>query len=173
MRWAAFGDSLKASMSYEVYKTLHLLGAFALIASLGGAAVWAANGKAREDNTLRSAIAAVHGTALLVILVAGFGLLAKLGMMSAVPPWAWAKLLIWFALAACLSVAMRKPELGKLLFFAVPVLGGLAAWLAVTKPGGVPAATSAPTTSSAPTNAAPSAPAPDSKAPSNAGGDKR
>lgn len=122
-------------ISYEVYKVLHLVGVFAVVAALGGVAVHAINGGSRESNAARRVVAALHGLGLLVILVAGFGLLARLDLMRPLPVWAWGKLALWLLAAALLVLPYKRPQAARgILAVGIPLLGLLAAWLAVYKP---------------------------------------
>ena len=129
-------------MPYEFYKVAHFLGLALVVGSLCALAVHGANGGTRETNKTRGLLAASHGIGLLLMLVAGFGALAKIGGMSggAVPVWVWIKLLVWFLLGGALPLVQRKPELGRIVFFVVPLLAATAGWVAVTKPGAVAAA---------------------------------
>ena len=117
-------------MSYEFYRVLHVIGIVLLFFSLG--AVAAIGG--RTDDRLRRFSAITHGVAVAVILIAGFGLLARLQMFGGFPPWIWIKLGIWLTLALAVLPLRRKPELASRVFLAFPLLGGIAAWLAVYKP---------------------------------------
>lgn len=123
-------------MSYETYKVIHLIGAFLLLATAGGVALHAANGGTRENNTLRKLVGALHGVALLILLVAGFGLLAKLGIKHdwIFPGWVWTKLVIWVVFAIIATLPYRKPELARLFLWLLPLLGGVSAYLAIFKP---------------------------------------
>jgi hypothetical protein len=118
-------------MSYEFYKGLHLVGLFLLFASLGGLSVHVINGGDRESNKARGLLAATHGVGLLIALIAGFGLLAKLHISPA-EPWVIGKITLWLILGAASAVPYRKPELAKPLFFALPVLGAIGAYLALS-----------------------------------------
>ncbi len=123
-------------VSYQAYKVVHLIGIFLTLAALAGLALAAANGATKQTNPARRLIAVSHGLGLLVILVGGFGLLARLGVIhgSAFPGWVWAKLALWLAIGALVAVPYRRPDLARLVFVALPVLGGVAAWLAIYKP---------------------------------------
>jgi len=125
-------------ISYEAYKVLHLMSVLALFAVLGGVAVHAMNGGTRQTNAARRIVAALHGTALLVALIAGFGLMARLDLMrGGIPLWVWGKLVIWLIAMLLLTLPYRRPALARpLLLFGLPLLGAAAAWLAVYKPGG-------------------------------------
>lgn len=117
-------------MSYSFYKVLHLVGILFLFLSLGAMA--AAGGSAERGR--RALAAATHGAALLVVLVAGFGLLARLGMFGDIPGWAWAKMGVWLLMGLAVVPLRKRPEWAPALWFVLPALGGLAAWLAVAKP---------------------------------------
>jgi len=123
-------------MSYEFYKILHFLGIMLLFTSLGGLVLqsWLS----KPDGPLPGAkkmLAISHGVALLIIFVAGFGLMAKKGLMSGGwPLWIFVKLGVWLVLGAALGFIRRKPDLAKLWFFLVPILGAIAAAFAVTQP---------------------------------------
>ena len=122
-------------MSYEFYKVVHLFGVVFLLAALGGISVLAIRGESAEKTGLRRTLSIVHGIALLFIFVAGFGLLARLGLIAGWPAWVWGKLVIWLLLGASLGVVKRKAEWGRILLWVVPLLAATAAFLAITKPG--------------------------------------
>jgi hypothetical protein len=121
-------------MPYEVYKVLHVFGVVLLFTALGGVTLHAMNGGTKESNTSRAVSSASHGVALLLILVAGFGMLAKLGLTAAIPGYVWAKLVVWLLLGAAIAIVPRQPSLAKALWWVFPLLGGAAAWLAIAKP---------------------------------------
>lgn len=117
-------------MTYGFYKVVHLFGVLLLFTSLG---TLAASAKA-ESGPLKRIAGAAHGIALVIILVAGFGLMARLSMFGAIPLWAWGKVGLWLLLGIAVLPLRRKPEWAVWLWVALPFVGGLAAWLAVTKP---------------------------------------
>ena len=123
-------------ISYPVYKVIHILGNMLLIMALGGLTLHAANGGTRETNRGRKLAAITHGIGMVIILVAGFGLLARIGITHGAgwPGWVWAKLGIWLVLGGIVALIGRKPELARVWWFLVPLLGATAAWLALTKP---------------------------------------
>ena len=65
-------------MSYEIYKVLHVFAALLLFASLG---TLAAVGS-QATGGLRRLAGIAHGVALAIIFVAGFGLMARLGLFG-------------------------------------------------------------------------------------------
>ena len=122
-------------ISYRGYKLVHLLGVIALFLALGGLTFHAASGGTRSEGA-RKLVAITHGLALFLVLLGGFGLLARLGDMHGTgwPGWVWTKLVIWLVLGAALAIPYRKPELAKPLWIFLPLLGGLAAYMAIYKP---------------------------------------
>jgi hypothetical protein len=120
----------EADVSYLTYKILHLVAILFLFTSLGGMAVLGR----RDDARLRKLAGIVHGISIAVILVAGFGLLARLGHFGSIPTWAYLKIGLWVLLAVAVVPLRRRPEWGAALWLTLPALGGVAAWLAVAKP---------------------------------------
>jgi hypothetical protein len=120
---------------YEAYKVLHLLSVMLLFLCFGGLALYVAGGGTRTANPNRKLIAALHGTAAFLVLLGGFGLLARLGVMQGgFPLWVWLKLAVWLLLGLAVLLPYRRPALARPLFLLYPVLGGIAAWAAVYKP---------------------------------------
>ncbi len=121
-------------MPIVVYKVLHYVGIAMLLAALGGVASNTINGDAKDAKS-KKVLAAAHGVSLLLILVAGGGMMAKLGA-SWSGGWVIGKLALWLVLGAALSFVPRLGKDGaKVLLFVLPVLVGVAAWLALAKPG--------------------------------------
>ncbi len=112
-------------MSADVYKFLHLFGVMFLFAGIGAVAYAGEN---------RGKAMATHGIGLLLLLVAGFGMLAKLHpaaptVYSYTAWWVIVKMVIWLALGA-LPVLAKKRVLPPCGVIAVAlVLGGVAAYL--------------------------------------------
>lgn len=123
-------------ISYGVYKFLHLAAILALFLAVGGATVHAANRGLRSENAARGVLAALHGVSLLLILVGGFGMLARLGIKHdwLFPLWLWGKLVIWSLFAFAMILPYRRPRLAKPLILLAPLLGAIAAFLALFKP---------------------------------------
>lgn len=114
-------------MSYEFYKILHLIGLVTLFISLGALAY--------IPLEKRKPFMAIHGIASVVMLVAGFGLLARLGMARDMGMWVYLKIVIWLALGATPVILKRKPQLAMPVTLASIALGAVAAYLAILKPG--------------------------------------
>ena len=90
-------------------------------------------GIAGAEQKVRKLVLAGHGIGLFVILFAGFGLLAKIGAW--VDTWVLGKLVIWFLLGAAPFVIRKARGAAGWIFWLLPVIAGLAAWLALYKPG--------------------------------------
>ena len=121
-------------MSASVYKVLHILGLLLVFVSLTG--IWGVNrrGAGAVVKRQRVGLSAMHGIGLLVLLISGFGLLAKLGYLSALPTWSIVKLGLWVVLAGSIALAKRKTEWGLALLSLWILAGTLAAYLCVFKP---------------------------------------
>ena len=114
-------------MSYLFYKVLHVASLFLLFTSLAAIAFSAAD--------KRKPWAALHGIASLIVFIAGFGLLAKIGAMKAFPSWAIVKIVIWLALGAMPIILRKKPGMALQLLLASVLLGAVGSYTAVNKPG--------------------------------------
>ncbi len=123
-------------LSREFYNVVHIVGIVTLMSALGGVALHAMNGGTGDDNRSRRFIATLHGIGAFLILLGGFGMLARIGFSHGAlfPPWLWVKLLIWVFLAAAPFLPYRRPALARWLILGLPVAGGVAAWMAIYKP---------------------------------------
>ena len=119
-------------MSYDFYKVMHFLGLFMVFTALGGQFVNAINGGDARQQPGRRWIGLFHGIGLLLVLVAGFGLVAKLGV--GFPGWVIGKLLVWVVLGGIGAMAARKKQLAGTLWVVTVALGMFAAYLARIKP---------------------------------------
>ena len=123
-------------LPHSFYNVVHIVGIAALVAALGGMAVHGASGGSRATSGARRVVAVLHGLGALLILVGGFGMLARLQLAhgSGFPGWLWIKLVVWALLAAAAAVPYRRPRLAVPLLVVVPLLAGIAAWAAIYKP---------------------------------------
>ena len=121
-------------ISYELYKLVHIVAALVLFMSLGGVAMHAMNGGTRANNPSRGFAAAWHGIGLVFLLIAGFGMLARLGMTGGFDGWVWGKIAIWIVLAGLLFLLGRRPDAGRALWLVAAALGTTAVYLAIYKP---------------------------------------
>jgi hypothetical protein len=121
-------------MPIEFYKVLHLIGLFTVILSLGGMCLHVISG-GTKDYAGRKWAALFHGLGLAIVLIAGFGLLAKEGLMQGgMPGWVTGKLIIWLILGGMPVFVYRQPKMAKLFWFLILGFTGVAAWLAIYKP---------------------------------------
>lgn len=123
---------------YVIYKLLHILGIALTVSGLAGLAVHGINGGTRENNPSRKLMAMAHGIGMLLLLVAGFGLAAaKYNSPNAFAlPWVHPKLLVYLLLGAAPALLNRKPQSGRWMFWAVPLLVVVAGYFAIAQPGG-------------------------------------
>jgi uncharacterized membrane protein len=121
-------------LSYEAYKVLHIVGAFMTISGLAAVALfsWLTEGK-QPAHPARKLAAATHGFGLLVVLIAGFGMLARLHIPTN-QAWIAGKLGVWLLLGGMIVLAKRMPKKAPLIWLAAFILGGVAAYLAIYKP---------------------------------------
>lgn len=118
---------------FPMYKNIHLLGIFMVLMALGGLLLHSINGGGR-DHRWRTPVAVTHGVGVFLILLGGFGMLARLGIFWSWPGWVAAKVLIWVYLGAIVAVIFRKPALAKPLWWITIALAALAAYLGGGKP---------------------------------------
>ncbi len=119
-------------MTFDFYKLVHFLGIFMVFSALGGQITQSLNGNDSKRTQARKWIALYHGVGLLLVLVAGFGMIAKLQI--GFPAWVVGKLIIWVALGGVGALAARKKNLAGLIWVVVLLLGLTAAYLAHYKP---------------------------------------
>jgi uncharacterized membrane protein SirB2 len=83
-----------------------------------------------DDASKKKLTSILHGVGLLLALVGGFGLAAKL-KLSVASPWLIYKILVWVALGGFIAIAKRKPELVTKAQLALIVLASVAAYFGV------------------------------------------
>lgn len=121
-------------MSYGFYKVLHLVSIMAVYLALGAMIFHMLSGGGRKF-AHKKFLMITHGVALFFILLAGFGLLARLQIAQMPwPIWVWLKLGVWLILGGITTIIYRKPKLAAVLWVVTLFLGGFAAYLANFKP---------------------------------------
>ena len=122
-------------MSHAFYNFLHLVGIFLVLFSLGAIVLHMHSG-GTKNYAARKWIASVHGTGLFIIFLAGFGLMARLGMVGQGmwPTWIFIKLGVWLVLGAMPVLIYKKPNLSALWGVLTILLASLSAWTAINKP---------------------------------------
>ena len=125
-------------ISYSVYKIVHYAGLFVALAAVVAflARVPLMDRGERRTDPWQRRLIALHGTGLFLVLLGGFGMLARLGITEGLglPGWIWAKLVLWVGLGALVSIGKRKRDAAPWLLLAAPLLAILAGAVAHLKP---------------------------------------
>jgi len=120
-------------MSTQLYLILHLIGIIALFYALGGLALHAYKGGNRNFGAHRF-IMTVHGLAMMLVLIPGFGLLAKTGVAWPWPLWVWGKLVAWLILGGIPRLILTKTEWAKGTYWVALLVGAWAILMVELKP---------------------------------------
>jgi hypothetical protein len=120
-------------LDYLTYRWIHLSGVALVLLGLGASAMHARVG---GEPSARKLAAAAHGAGLLLVLVAGFGAMARMDIHWPWPGWLFGKAAIWLILGGLPVVMKKKPALATPLFWITFALFVAAAWLAGAKPFG-------------------------------------
>lgn len=91
-------------MTYQILKLLHYSGLFMVIVSIGAFFVMSHS----KDLSLKKLFLAVHGIGLIIMFMAGFGILKYMGY--GFPPWVHIKLTIWLILGFIPTLILRLPK---------------------------------------------------------------
>ena len=122
----------------DLYEIVHLIGIALTMAALGATALHALEGGTRRGPRARRALVALYGGGLFLVLLGGFGMLARLGIaragIAAFPGGLWAKLAVWATLGAVMLLPYRRPAWGMPMLLLAPLLIGLATYFALYKP---------------------------------------
>ena len=110
-----------------LYKMLHLAGLMTLFT---GVAVVAIQGK---DGPLRKQALLFHGIGLFLLLLSGFGMMAKLHL-SYTSGWFFLKLAIWLFFGGMIVLAKNGVLKGPMAWIVCVLAGMLAAWAGLLKP---------------------------------------
>ena len=104
----------------------------------------AANGGTRATSSTRRLVGITHGIGALLILVGGFGMLARIGMKhgEGFPGWLWVKIVVWLFLTAVVRLFLtavvmlpyRRTALARPAMLVLPLAAGLAVYMALYKP---------------------------------------
>ena len=124
-------------MDYNAYKLVHVVGLMLLFGGLGGLAVLGAVGAdPSRAKPLRGVLIAFHGLGLVLLVVAGFGLLARLnlGAPDTWGGWVYAKLILWIVFGAAVVPLKRAPGQARVWLVVLVLLGLVGGWLALMKP---------------------------------------
>ena len=109
-------------MDPNFYQVLHIVGISMVF--LGYGALLARSMAAPENVSVRKLGSITSGIGLLLILVAGFGLVAKLGY-NYTETWILVKFVIWLLLGGLIVLINRKPQLAMLVWCLLIALSAL------------------------------------------------
>jgi uncharacterized membrane protein SirB2 len=121
-------------MPYPVYKLIHYIGIFTLLVAVTFTCVHVLRGGTKADNPQRRMLGILHGVAMFLILLGGFGMLARIGAVQGLPGWIYPKLLIWVVAGASIAIPYRRPDAARTVLILLPLLAVLAAFFALYKP---------------------------------------
>lgn len=122
-------------MPYPIYKLIHFLGLFGMVTLLAGTALHALAGRTRAERPFGRAFAVAHGIGAFLVLLGGFGMLARLGIaQQGLPGWVYAKLALWLLLSALLILPYRGRPHALAVFVALPIVTVVGAAIALYKP---------------------------------------
>ena len=111
-------------MDPNFYQVLHIVGISMVF--LGYGALLARSMLVPENVSVRKLGSITSGIGLLVIFVAGFGLISKLGH-SFTDTWVMVKFVIWLVLGGLIVIINRKPQLAMLVWCLLIALAATAA----------------------------------------------
>lgn len=114
-------------MNPLIYKFIHLAGLMGLFTVIGTLVA------ARKENWA-SSTSVLHGISLLLVLLGGFGMVAKMYENNFAQGWLIAKIVIWILFGALLPLAKRKILPNTTLITLALILGVIAAYLGIFKP---------------------------------------
>jgi len=120
--------------SYQFYNLVHIVGLVLLMVGLAG--IFLNANVQRIDRLGRSLPFVFHGFGVFLILLGGFGMLARLGIAHGAdwPGWIWVKIGVWALLSIAALLPLRFPRSALPLLLLLPLLGGIAAYMAIYKP---------------------------------------
>lgn len=121
-------------MALLVYKIIHLTGIAMTLMALGGVMVYTIAGGAKADLNWRKGVAISHGLGMFLVLLGGFGMLARMGIHWPWPGYIFVKFGVWLLFGGLLAVIYKKPGANKGLWVLTLLLFVLAAYMALFKP---------------------------------------
>jgi len=120
-------------MTHSFYLVMHLSGVFLILTGLSGFTIRTLVSPSDADSrSWKRATAITHGVGMLLALVGGFGMLARLQINWPWPSWVLVKFCIWILLGLSMSAAKRK-RIAKFWWWIAPLLAMIALISAVYK----------------------------------------
>jgi hypothetical protein len=86
---------------------------------------------ARDNSTKSKGLAIMHGVGLLILLISGGGMAAKLKLGA--PSWMLIKIGLWVLLGVMTIFIKRKPEMKVAFAWGICIIAALAAYLGIFK----------------------------------------
>ncbi|MDP6441536.1 MAG: hypothetical protein QF482_02940 [Candidatus Poseidoniia archaeon] len=122
-----------ALLSYTVYKLMHIFGAFLIVAVYAALGLWVMNERSLEENKYEKLGLAAHGIGLLLVVLAGFGMLASLYPEDSLMSFGWVhvKLTLWLMLGGGITLLRKKPEHASTILLVALLVTTLAAAIGV------------------------------------------
>ena len=118
-------------MPAYIYHILHITGITMLF--LGYGALLARSMMGSDDARVKKLGSVTSGIGLLLIFVAGFALISKMGY-SFTTPWILVKMFIWLLLGGLIALINRKPALAGSLWWLLVALGLFASIMVYARP---------------------------------------
>jgi hypothetical protein len=118
--------------SYQFYKFFHIAGLTLLVSGLFLVLSHFFQNPSPEKS-LRKMGFLFHGLGLMLILVSGFGMAARLGLVSGLPEWVYVKIAIWILAGALVALIKRKAEKIRLIVSLILGLVFAAGYVAIFK----------------------------------------
>lgn len=120
-------------MSYEIYKIVHLTGLVLLFSGLVSLLTLKSIGAPIEGRARKFSFIS-HGLGLFLLLLGGFGLLARMGIATSWPNWVYAKIAIWLYFGGMIALIKRRGQLGWILYLPLLLIFIMATYIVVYKP---------------------------------------
>jgi len=115
-------------MPHSIYLFLHLLGLTLTAISIGGMVVGRRHGDLKPGKQLSM----MHGLGIVFLLVAGFGMIARLDIAWPFPNWIWVKIALWVLVGGFPAYSKKmSAEAGLYVALALMLF---AAFLGINKP---------------------------------------
>jgi hypothetical protein len=123
-------------IDHGTYKLVHLSGIFLMIMSFGSLIY---QSLIKEENQPQGGLSKrnlsiIHGVGLLMVLIGGFGMLARQGVVGAWPNWVSLKFTIWLILTFMIIAIKKFKDQGSLFFWFIILMAMTAAYLGIKHP---------------------------------------
>lgn len=120
--------------SYELYSFLHIFGVIILFYGVGGLVTHLLQGGSKESLQCRKCIGIHHGVALVMILVSGFGMMARMHYSFGDNKWLFVKIACWLIMGGFTALAYKRIIPTNWLWWVGLSIAGTAVTMVVFKP---------------------------------------